>query len=134
MSLRDDLLPTVQGARELLDGFGMRQTRVLIRKRVYAERTGKGGYTDTDTEILPRPKVKEIVGIGAIGRGEFQVSRITPDNTVGGYTPAELLLEQPKGTFIFAVLVGPGVDRVCKIIALNVRKNFEYVMTLEDAR
>lgn len=59
-NLRVDLIPVVDAGRQLVSDLGFRQRRVYLRTRTWDDgRVGKGGHTDADTELLPRPKVSE---------------------------------------------------------------------------
>lgn len=128
MALREDLLPVFNNARQLVQDFGLRQSRVWVRQR--ARNSGEqylGDITDTDVEILPRPKVEEL------DPTRLQVSRITPDYGTGGYSTADLMPAQVAGTErYFLVQVGddgPKIPYQC--VAINEYKNFGITLTLE---
>lgn len=134
MSLRDDLLPVFEDARELIKDLGLRQTRVVIRTRTYASGiTGEGSYTDSDLELggvgESRPKVEEL------GEGRFHISKITPAFPGGGWTVDQLLPPMPKGTEVYVVLIDPdGQQREKKIVDAQIRKSFGYTLLVEDRK
>ena len=128
MALRDDLLPVFDDVRQLIQDFGLRQSRVWVRQRAYsAGEQHLGDITNTDVEITPRPKVEEM------DPTTLKVSRITPDYGTGGYTTADLMPAQAAGTErYFLVQVGTDGPKIpYRCIAIDERKNFGITLTLE---
>ncbi len=105
MTLRDDLLPTVETVRQIPADLGFRSIRVWVRSQTRTAAFGLAGtVTNTDTEITPRPRVArdpELEGfygaaLGPLADGRsmrrvFRVGPITPDHAAGGRSIAELL-------------------------------------------
>lgn len=133
MTLRDDLLPVFGDARALIDDFGLRTTRVIIRTRTWTggpdgKQVGLGTYTDSDLEILPRPRVR------TNREGELVVDRITPAYAGGGYTLAQLnpLPNLTDGQEVKYILIGPnGTKQFCGV-EVESRKNFGYSIRMMD--
>ena len=128
MALRDDLLPVFNNARQLVQDFGLRQSRVWVRQRAYsAGEQHLGDITDADVEILPRPKVEEM------DPTTLKASRITPDYGTGGYTTADLLPAQVAGTErYYLVQVGPDGPKIpYRCIGIDEHKNFGITLMLE---
>ncbi len=58
-TLIQDLLQTVDDARQISTDLGARLYRVFARTRTWTGATqGAGTFTDVDTELLPRPRVR----------------------------------------------------------------------------
>lgn len=58
MTLRDDLLPCVDDARQIIDDLGLRPYTTIIRTRTWAGgRPGLGATSDVDVTITPKPRV-----------------------------------------------------------------------------
>lgn len=57
-TVRDDLIPVVDEARGILDELGFRRVAVIVRRRVWSGgEPGRGEPADTDTVLMPKPKV-----------------------------------------------------------------------------
>jgi hypothetical protein len=55
-----NILPAIDSARAQLTTIGLRLYRVFVRVRTWSGAgLGQGNFTDVDTELLPRPRVKE---------------------------------------------------------------------------
>ena len=124
-TLRDDLLPIVQDGRALIQDFGLRQSRLVLRTRTWS--TGEvrfGTSTDVDLEILPRPRIKET------GDEVLKVDRITPQNTSGGYTMAQLNPPDTAGVEIIYVVTAPNGTKDYSLAAIEDKGNFGYSMLL----
>jgi hypothetical protein len=58
VALRDELLASVDGARQLVDDLGLRTHRVTLRRRTWSgAQVGEGTYTDLDRPLRPTPKI-----------------------------------------------------------------------------
>lgn len=127
MALRDDLLPTVEAARGIADDLGLRTTRVYVLRRSWSSGDARmGEATDTEFEIVPRPKVKEL------GGGVVLVGPITPEHSAGGYAPSELLPADVDGVEHLYKLVGPSGDvELFRLAAVEPRRPFRYMLTLQ---
>lgn len=127
MALRDDLLPVVDFGRQLAQDLGLRTSRVYVRTITWTgNEVGFGTSSVVDVELLPRPKVLDLPG------GRVQITRITPDFTAGGYTPAELMPADEIGKDVRMVVVGPdGEERIYRIESSNSRGAFRYEFVLE---
>jgi hypothetical protein len=54
-----DLLQTVDDARQVATDIGARLYRVFVRVRTWSGATkGGGAFSDVDTELLPRPRLR----------------------------------------------------------------------------
>ena len=124
-TLRDDLLPIVQDGRALIQDFGLRQSRVVIRTRTWSTgKTRSGTYTDVDLELLPRPRIKET------GDEALNVDRVTPQNTSGGYTVAQLNPPDTAGVEIIYVVTAPNGTKDYRLASIEDKGNFGYSMVL----
>lgn len=104
MTLRDELLPTVDELRGLFSEFGVARYTVTIRRSVWSGgKPGIGAPTHTDTPIVTstggsplveQVSAREVASSGGTYReGDLRVRGITPrytTPTTGGYTPAML--------------------------------------------
>jgi hypothetical protein len=157
MSVRDRILPVVDRARAKIAQLGLRRYRAIIRRRTWAGRTvgdtaGQNpGFTNTDVELTPTPKVELLSPVGAQMAGiipsggsiedrYFKISGITPQYSTptgaraGGYTPADLKLAIPAGVQnqeVLVVLVGDdGKERPCTLVLQDFSKPFRYELTV----
>ena len=94
MTLRDDLLPVLDAVRQIPTDLGLRPTRVFVVVRTRAEPNGP--FTDTETEITPRPRLMQREG----GR-TVELSPVSHT-----YTPAQLNPAQASRTDVFYRLEG----------------------------
>lgn len=88
--------------------FDILTTKVVVRTRVWSVEVGTGTYTETDIEILPRPRVREQ------GDDTIVIDRIQPQCPSGGYTPQQLVPANPLDavTETFWILTAAdGVER-----------------------
>jgi len=91
------ILPSIDAARQTVQNLGFRLTRVILRVRTWTGATiGVGTFTDVDTEIIPRPRVRQQIAgkdaymplnqnytnAGLIYEGQLKVDRITTTITV----------------------------------------------------
>lgn len=130
MALRDDLLPVFYEARQLIQDFGLRTHRVLIRTYVWSGQWSNHGDQSTlpDDEILPRPRVRET-------EDGYVVDKITPETTVGGYALSDLVPANAQNRQTVFVVVDPaGNERICKpaagLASVNTDRNFGYSLRL----
>lgn len=92
-TLRDTLLVAMSDARAIVDGLGLRRIAVYTRARRWYSGTagawapadrGVGYPVDTEAQVLPTPRVREISGqylAGSAGRyreGDIRIDKITP--------------------------------------------------------
>lgn len=126
MTLRDEVLPIIDAARSLIQDFGLRQTRVFRRNGQWdGGEIHLGNLTNTDTEILPRPKVEDT------GRG-LKVSKVTPSYGAGGFTPEQLRPSESVGLDHHYLVIKPdGTGRPYFLAECNFTKNFGYELALE---
>lgn len=92
MTLRDDVIPVVDDARQLIDDLGLRLDTVQTRRRSWSGgQPGSGTATNTDVAITPKPRVKDVPerwihnAPGRYERGDKMVTRISAT-----YTRAQL--------------------------------------------
>lgn len=124
MTVRDDLLGVVDGARALVEGFGLRPRSVTVRAVSQTVSGFDVTVTTTDTEISPRPKVVDLtrdasfVG-GVVEQGDYLVRKIS-----GTYARAELDL---GGDSYWVIGEGPDGEAAvpCRLVKLELR-NFEW--------
>lgn len=95
---------------------------------------GQGTYTETVTVLAPRPKVREAGGISA--SGQLVVDKITPKNSHGGYTAAELLPAPEAGVEFFWRVEGPfakgATVQEFEVVSIDTGKPFSYKVTLQS--
>lgn len=130
MTLRDDLLPTFQYARNLIDDLGLRVHRVIRRKVTWSGGSLRLGEPCVDDlEILPRPKIVEQGNILVVGP-------ITPKFSGGGYDLEDLrpaaMFEQDTNVEVSYFTDGPRSGEWV-ITDLDLVKAFGYFFTLEPA-
>lgn len=106
MTLRSSLLAVAERVRAIPQSLGMRTVRVWIRGsvRTMPALLDGGTTTNTDTELSPRPAVRELDtvdpsywGAEAAGLASgyanaelFEIGPITPDHASGGYAWSDL--------------------------------------------
>jgi len=75
----EGLLPVIDAARQVATDLGARPYRVLIRTSSWdGGAPYVGNRTDEDTELLPRPRVAEVSGDGAVfSRTPFEGGSVT---------------------------------------------------------
>jgi len=129
VTLQSSLLPVLDSARTLLDTFGLRQTRVIVRSRTWSSgEIQVGTAAVVDLELAPRPKVK-----GLAGDPVLEVGPITPEHTTGGYTPAQLNPDDAPGFEYVYVCVGrDGVERPYKLGKMTTTRSFRYMLELQS--
>ena len=124
MTLRSDLIPVVDAARSIVDGFGLRPRGVKVVTVVRAS-TGLAsiGTTPTTTELTidPRPRVSDLTRnvatpAGIQEQGDYRVSKIS-----AAYTEAQL---DPGGNSYWTI-----DDVPCRVVKVE-RRNFEWRVTL----
>lgn len=127
MSVVDDNLPTIDAGRQLLTDFGLRTTRVFVRVGTWDENEALlGNLTNSDTELLPRPKVVDI------GNGNLTVTNITPQYVGGGWEPSDVAPAIAAGRDFYFIVRGPDSnDRPYALGVVNVRSPFRYTLTLQ---
>lgn len=127
MALREDLLPVFNAARTLIQDFGLRTSRVWVRRGSWdGGEIHLGSLENEDTEILPRPKVEPV------GSHSLKVSRITPDHATGGWTPQELNPPMVAGEDShFVVRMPDGGTRPYRLVEINQTRNFGYELILQ---
>jgi hypothetical protein len=127
MSFRTSLLPLLNSLRKLpSESFDIYTTQVLLRTRTWSGgEVGSGTPTDSDMEILPRPKVRKEGEIG------LTVGPITPANTAGGYTIDQLNPPDVVGVEWYYVCTGPdGEARRYALHRLDQQRAFRYMLHL----
>lgn len=125
MSLREDLLPTFEFARTLMDDLGFRESSVTVDTRVWpGPRPGQGTPVDTQLLLAPNPKVvamsvREVASSGGLyTMGDLRIGPITPYNATNptGYTDAQLAPGVTGGlTEVVYKLGGPWVGEYVRV-------------------
>jgi len=88
-TLRDDLLPVLRDGRQLIQDLGLRPYRVVVRTRTWSgSKVRLGTPTDSDLEIVPRPKVTEkdgdaLLSVEKIDLGTYTLSQLNPSDVAG---------------------------------------------------
>lgn len=119
-----------------MEGFGLRPHSLTIRRRTWAVRPGDGTPADSDLTISPKPKVttvsmREIEASGGrLRSGDLRVTKLTPQYSGGGYTPAQLRGEPHSAlTEVIYVVTGPhGGEYALQEMTLS--GNFGYELLL----
>lgn len=126
-TLRDSVLPIINGGRSLVQSLGLRQHRIWVRVGSWsADEVHLGNLNVADVEIVPRPKCKHL------GSSRLEVSKITPNHTTGGWEPDELLPALEAGQELYFVVRGPdGADVLFTLVEVIAVKNFTYTLILE---
>lgn len=144
MSLRTSALKTANILRGLASrpAIDIYTTSVTIRTRTWTGgriRTEQGKF-DEDVVITPTPKVREISQreiAGSGGRyeaGDVKVGPLTPANSAGGYTAAQLApTASANGIEIIYVLSG-GITGEYMRVDLATDKPFTYTLILRRKR
>lgn len=142
MGFREDILAgVVDPLRYLPDTtFGLRTFDVKLVRREWQPLGGNppevdvGTYTDKETVLQPRPKVRELGGIST--NGQFKVDKITPKNTNGGYEPNELVPPPEQGVEFFWRMEGPFANGTTvqefEVVSLDTSKPFTYSVVLQS--
>lgn len=133
MTFREDLLPVVSELQGIAgpDCLDVRTNSVyLVTRKWTGPEVGVGTYSDTETEILPRPMVRE-VGAGR----ELVIAPVLPQfvDPAGGYTVRQINPIEPPGNtsteFLYRVR-GPNAGLYC-LTRFDASRPFRY--TLEVA-
>jgi hypothetical protein len=129
LTFRTNLLKQVQNLLRLpYETFDVYTMSVTLRVRTWSGGEVRlGTSTDSDTEILPRPKVIESnVGTAAL------VGPVVPSNADGGYTAAQLNPTLSAGQELIYVLTGPAGTRNYALVDIDTQKAFSYYLTLQS--
>lgn len=141
-TFRDDILAgVVDPLRYLPDTtFGLRTFKVTLVRRTWQAlgsldpEVGQGTYVDTETVLVPRPKVREAGGISS--SGQLIVDKITPKNANGGYEPSDLLPPPEAGVEFFWKVEGPFARGMTtqefEVVGIDTGKPFTYKVTLQS--
>lgn len=92
MTLRDDLIPVIDDARQLIDDFGLRRFTVVVRKRTWSGgQLGLGTATNVDLTLSPKPKVGDVPENLAFGEpGKYETGDRLVRKISASYTRAQL--------------------------------------------
>ncbi len=141
MSLRTDLLPVVDGARDLLSpsNLDQRTSALTIRQRTWdGGRAGAGTPTDDDTALPQRYRIdtlsaKEVHGSGGRYRhGDVKVV-VTPSHTGGGYTLAQLRPTVATGVEVVYVITG-ALAGDYELVELKASRPYRYELILRRTK
>ena len=124
MTIRDCLIPCVDGARSLVDDLGLRRHIVKVRYREWDGEPGVSSFSDSILRLVPKPLVsdpgpsKVHEAAGHYETGEREVTKISPT-----YTRAQLEgpLDLPENTFVSWLID----DEPYELIRLD-EDNFEW--------
>lgn len=125
-SLRAAHRAAADAGRRAAEAVGARSTRVYVRTRSYTAAIHASGTTlvsVSDTELSPRPKVRQLgageasfygggpgASPGLASTRVYEVGPITLDYAGGGYSLATLLPGEDTATRVTFVLVGDDFD------------------------
>jgi len=92
VTLRSDLIPVVDDARELVDDLGLRPYTVAVRTRTWSGgRVGGGTASNADVTLAPRPRVREpSPRLQAAEPGRYEAGDRVVDRISATYTEADL--------------------------------------------
>ena len=143
MALVDELLPVLRDGRGLIGEFGLRPYTITIQIYSYS-----GGVTLDGTKTLESSselveagnqpvKVRwptgDEIAIGQASGGDLIVGPITPSNSSGGYTPAQLLGQNASsGQVVLYYATGPGIESGAyfRLKSSDLDNVFGYTLTL----
>lgn len=159
-TLRDSLLPVIDGLRVLPPTFGLRRFAVTIRRRVWTGTqigSSDGTATNYDIPLIPAPRVRDYfpdrpmspleaeynaANNNIVSGQMYRIDRITPrytntDGTTGGYLAEQLRLWPNRDNRTIenlVVLVGDdGYLRECVQINFEQHRAFGYAMLVKEA-
>ena len=118
-----------RGRQKLVDA-GLRPVRIYKRTVTWSEgELHLGALTESDVEIIPRPKVKSA---GQGGDRHLTMTNVTPEFTGGGYSPADLQPDAVNGTETVYIVQQPDGDlEAYRIVGVNQLSPFRYSIDLE---
>ncbi len=134
-TLRDSLLPVIDEIRRIPgpDGVGVRTSRVYRVVRTWSGGSVRlGTSTDSTTEIVPRPKVRE-----EMSGNELTVGPITAAHVGGGYAQSDLVPTLTAAQEVFWQVVGENGTRTLELVDIDTSKPFRFTLrlrTLERVR
>ena len=126
-TLRESLLPVFQNvARKIPADLGLRTNVVKLRTRVWTGgKIGVGAVTTTDVTVTPAPKL-------TYNGDQSLAVVVTPQNSAGGYTPAQVNPTPVAAQeFVWVVISPDGAEREYRVATFNQRRPFGYYLTLE---
>lgn len=139
----ESLLPVIDGARQVATDLGARPYRVFRRVRTWSgSSVGDGVPADLDTELLPRPRVREQQGLdgvwgqgvtagGTVVRGRLRLDLISGSYTLAFLYPLDLALNQQLLYVITAADGGDVLPGLCRVTRGPWRKLTQWTMELE---
>jgi hypothetical protein len=157
MTLRDDLLPTLDELRGLPQSFGLRRFAVTLRRRIWSGTyPGDGSITNVDLVISPLPRVRQNFSLRGLSPAAleyilqngnvisdrlYMVDKFTPAfsaNGVSGGWLSEQLRMRPspdtKNVEPVVILVGDdGYARDCVQMTLEQDRAFGYTMLVKES-
>ncbi len=151
MGLREDLLPAIQGIRNIAVDLGVRRYQVWLRLvTTTGSRVGAGTRADettVDTYLgkvkLKQPSSKDIVAGTEMSEGLFELGPFTPEHNGSlGWTdtkalsPADLSPGQTgTPTSIYYLIKGPGLPTdgiLCSRVKDDLSKPFHYTVWVKN--
>jgi hypothetical protein len=146
MSLRDDMLPVVDGLRGLFSEFGVARYAFAIRRITWSGgKRGLGVATPVDTPIVSAsggsPLVQPVstreiaASAGTFQEGDLRISGITPHYAGGGFTPAQLRPQcASDAEEIIYVLTGDEGEVHCTLVESKFDDPVEYSLVVRRKR
>lgn len=132
-SLRDGLIPEIDGIRAIPEQLGVRTN---IVQRVVRTWTGPGvnlgTYTDDVLEFHPLPKAREMMS-----GNEVNVGPITPNMLGVGYTYADVRPTMNSNQELFFLVIGNNGTRRYELVDIDTSRPFRMhlmLRTLERTR
>ena len=131
MTLRDDLIPVVDGARALVGDLGLRPREVKIRT---IARTGTGlaaigTETTTDVTLEPTPRVRDSPAIVSRVTGRVDGGDVVIDQISLTYDRSDL---DPPGDSVW--LVGGAEYRLVQLLEPERGSSWSYIAILRRVR
>ncbi len=133
-TIHDQYLKLLVMGQQIVQDYGLRQNRVIVRKRVWSEGVIQTGTaTVTDLEILPSTEVKVTAGDPNVKVGPIVPAGVVQES--GTYTPEQLNPPDSPGMEWNYILIGrDGVERPFKLMQLehyaSADSSFRYGLTL----
>lgn len=146
-SLKDDLLPLIDGLRAIPGELGFRPYQVWVRVTTYAgPRPGSGVVSVSETRLLvggQNPKVRSkkskdvVAGTSEFQEAVYEIGPLTPEFPGGGYSSDVLNPEKTSTpTTILYRLLGPGTPStglLCRRIDDDVDRPLRAVIRVTNA-
>lgn len=127
-TLRDDILPVISDAWQLVNDLGFSPYTVTVRTRTWSEgQVQLGTPTISDLVLIPSPDIAEMDGDNSL-----KVSAITPAFAGGGYTVAQLNPAITAGVETYYIVDGPNGSNAYSLRSIDSSDSVEYKLVLDS--